>query len=262
VANQERLDAVLAPLMQAGLDRARPAAGERILDIGCGCGATLLALAERVGATGSVFGVDISAPMLARARDRLREHQVGNVTVTQSDAATYAFAGGAFDLVFSRFGVMFFDDPAGAFANIRRALAATGRLVFVCWAPPQDNPWMTVPLATARPLLPPQPEADPDAPGPFAFANPDRVRGILTRAGYSAVDITRHDARMQIAGPGEVEAAARFVVESGPVARIMGDAGPETRAAVVRAITAELRRRESPAGIEMPGCVWVVAAQS
>jgi SAM-dependent methyltransferase len=116
---------------------------------------------------------------------------VDNVRLTLADAAAHAFAPGAFDLAFSRFGVMFFDDPDSAFANIRAALVATGRLAFVCWASPQDNPWLTVPLRVARSHLPPQPESDPAAPGPFAFADPDRVSGILKRAGYTVtVDST------------------------------------------------------------------------
>ncbi len=261
VAMQERMDAMLAPLMQAGLDRARPVAGERALDIGCGCGATVLELAGRVGPNGSVVGVDISAPMLGRARERVQANSLANVRLTLSDAATHAFAPGAFDLAFSRFGVMFFDEPVGAFANIRSALASAGRLAFVCWAPPQDNPWLTVPLAAARPYLPPQPETDPTAPGPFAFADPDRVRGILTRAGYSAVDLARHDTTMRICGPGEVDGAARFAVESGPVGRAIAGAGPDARAAAEQAIAAELRRLEGPCGIELPGSVWIVSAR-
>jgi SAM-dependent methyltransferase len=135
VAMQERMDALLAPLLHAALERARPEAGERVLDIGCGCGATLLELAGRIGSGGSVLGVDVSAPMLGRARERVQANALAHVRLTLSDAATHAFAPGAFNLAFSRFGVMFFDDPVGAFANIRTALAATGRLVFVCWAP-------------------------------------------------------------------------------------------------------------------------------
>ena len=164
VAMQERMDAMLAPLMTAALDRARPAVGETVLDVGCGCGATLLALADRVGPDGSILGVDISAPMLDRARERVRDSAMRNVRLTLSDAAVHAFEPGAFDLAFSRFGVMFFDDPDRAFANIRSALAATGRWAFVCWAPPRDNPWLTVPLTVARQHLPPQPESDPSAP--------------------------------------------------------------------------------------------------
>jgi SAM-dependent methyltransferase len=261
VANQERMDAMLAPLMHTALDRTSPAAGERVLDIGCGCGATLLALADRVAPTGSVFGVDISAPMLARARERIEGRRLANVATTQSDAATHAFAPGAFDLAFSRFGVMFFDDPTGAFANIRTALAGAGRLAFACWTAPQDNPWLTVPMAAASPHLPPQPETDPHAPGPFAFADPDRVRGILTRAGYAAVDIARHTMSMRIGGPGETEQAARFAVDSGPVARLVAGAGADARAAAERAILAEFQRLASPSGIELAGSVWIVTAR-
>jgi SAM-dependent methyltransferase len=260
VAMQERMDATLAPLMNVALDRARPAAGETVLDIGCGCGATLLELASRVGPNGTVVGVDISAPMLDRARGRVRDNALQNVHLTLSDAATHSFTPGAFDLAFSRFGVMFFDDPAGAFANIRSALAPAGRLTFVCWASPRDNQWLTVPLMAARPHLPPQPEGDPLAPGPFAFADPDRVRGILAAAGYSAIDVARHDAGMRICGPGETEQAARFAIESGPVARAMAGAEPAAREVAEKAILAELRRLEGPGGIELPGSVWLVSA--
>ena len=261
VAMQERMDAMLAPLMTAALDRARPAVGEIVLDVGCGCGATLVALADRVGPDGSVLGVDISAPMLDRARERVRDSAVRNVRLTLSDAAVHAFEPGAFDLAFSRFGVMFFDDPDRAFANIRSALAAIGRLAFVCWAPPRDNPWLTVPLTVARPHLPPQPESDPSAPGPFAFADPDRVSGILTRAGYSAIDIARHDTSVQICGPGEAEQAAHFAMESGPVGRAMAGAELAARAAAEQAILAEFRRLEGPGGIALPGSVWLVSAR-
>jgi SAM-dependent methyltransferase len=261
VAVQERMDAMLAPIMHAALDRTRPEAGERVLDIGCGCGATLLELADRVGPGGGVTGVDISAPMLDRARERVQAKALAHVSVTRSDAATHRFAPGSFDLAFSRFGVMFFDDPVGAFANIRSALVATGRLAFVCWAPPQDNPWLSLPLAAARPHLPPQPAADPHAPGPFAFADPDRVRGILAGAGYSALDIARHDTTMRICGPGEIEQAARFAAESGPVGRLMAGAVPEARAAAEQAIVDALRRIEGPGGVELAASVWLVAAR-
>lgn len=261
VAMQERMDAILAPLMNAALERARPAVGEAVLDVGCGCGATLLELADRVGPNGSVMGVDISAPMLDRARERVRDRAVRNVHLTLSDAAVHAFAPGAFDLAFSRFGVMFFEDPDSGFANIRVALAATGRLAFVCWAPPRDNPWLTMPLMVARPHLPPQPENDPAAPGPFAFADPERVRGILTRAGYSDIDIARHNTSMRICGHGEAAWAAHFALENGPVGRAMTGADATLRATVEQAILAEFRRIEGPDGIMLPGSVWLVAAR-
>jgi SAM-dependent methyltransferase len=262
VAMQQRMDAMLTPLLQAVLDRARPLAGETVLDIGCGCGATLLELGGRVGSNGSVLGVDISAPMLGRARERVADNSLTNVRLVLADAATHRFAPGAFDLAFSRFGVMFFDDPVSAFVNIRSALAATGRLAFVCWASPQDNPWLLAPMAAARPHLPPQPESDPNAPGPFAFADRDRVRSILLGAGFSTVEVVRHDTSIHICGPGELDEAARFVVQSGPVGRAMAGATPEARAAVEDAILAELRRVEGPTGVELSGSAWLVSARS
>jgi SAM-dependent methyltransferase len=261
VAMQEWMDTMLAPLTDAALARAHPVAGEAVLDIGFGCGATLLELAARVGSRGTVVGVDVSAPMLERARSRVQSSSLTNIRLTLADAATHAFTLGAFDLAFSRFGVMFFDEPAGAFANIRNALAATGRLTFLCWAPQQDNSWFTIPLAAAAPYLPPQPETDPDAPGPFAFANPERVRGILERAGYSGIEIARHDTTLRISGVGEVERAARFAVASGPVARALAGSGPDVRAAAEQAIAAELRRLEGPSGVALPASVWLVSAR-
>ena len=261
VAMQEWMDAILAPLTDAALQRAHPVAGETVLDIGFGCGATLLELATRVGSSGNVVGVDISAPMLERARARVQDSSLTNIGLTLADAATHAFTLGAFDLAFSRFGVMFFDEPAGAFANIRSALAASGRLTFVCWAPQRDNPWFTVPLAAARAYLPPQPETDPDAPGPFAFANPDRVRGILERAGYADIEIDRYDTTLRISSAGEVERAARFAVASGPVARALMGSGPDVRAAAEQAIAAEFRRLEGPSGVALAASVWLVSAR-
>ena len=181
---QAQLDRQLAILGAAAMRSLAPAAGERILDIGCGCGETSYALAERVGATGAVLGVDISEPMLAVARQRSGTPGSATPDFLQADAQTADLGEAGFDAVFSRFGVMFFNDPAAAFANIRRALKPGGRLAFVCWRPMAENPWMRVPMEAALPLLPPQPPADPTAPGPFAFADSERVRGILDRSWF------------------------------------------------------------------------------
>jgi SAM-dependent methyltransferase len=200
--------------------------------------------------------------MLGRAGERVREAGLETVALTLSDAATHGFAPGAFDLAFSRFGVMFFDDPDGAFGNIRTALAPGGRLTFVCWAPPRDNPWMTVPLVAAQPHLPPQPESDPLAPGPFAFADPDRVRGILSRAGYTGIAITRHNASVRFCGPGEIAQAAAFAASIGPVSRALAEAEPAARVAAEQAILAEFRRLENRDGLALAASVWVVSARS
>src|SRR5690606_29155530 len=142
---------------------------------------------------GQVLGADISAPMLEVARERAAQATGAQVSFLQADAQTHAFPKGGFDLAFSRFGVMFFDDPAAAFRNIGAALRPGGRLAFVCWRPMLENAWMATPLFAALPLLPPLPPPDPTAPGPFAFADPDRVQAILGEAGFEAIDIQAHD---------------------------------------------------------------------
>ncbi len=261
-AQQERLDAVFAPLTEAALDHAAPGAGQAVLDVGCGCGASVLALARRVGPKGKVTGVDVSKPMLELAAKRVGAEQHGNVELVLADAAAYPFAPGAFDLAFSRFGVMFFADPAAAFANIRGGLARGGRLVFVTWRPMKENPWFVVPLAAAQAHLPPQPPPEPNAPGPFAFADPDRVRGILAAAGFSAVEIVPHDTMMRIAGPHELAEATQFATQVGPAARALADAEPAARAAAIEAIRDELARREGPEGISFAGAVWLVSARA
>ena len=153
VALDGRLDALISPYGDRALERTKPALGERVLDVGCGCGRTTLELAARVGSPGSVTGIDISTVMLARARERARKSGAQNVRFENADVQTHAFEPGSFDLAFSRFGVMFFADPVAAFANLRGALAPGGRLAFVCWQPLANNPWMQVPLAATAPHL-------------------------------------------------------------------------------------------------------------
>ena len=186
-AFQPVLDKALAAISDAALAFAAAKPGERVLDIGCGTGTTTYALAKAVGPGGSVTGVDISRPMLAAARARGT-----GVNFREGDASVQLFHP-THDLVFSRFGVMFFDDPVAAFANIRKAVAPHGRLAFVCWRSVQENLWASVPIAAALPLLPPQEPADPLAPGPFAFADSERLKDILSKAGYRNVRTEKLD---------------------------------------------------------------------
>src|ERR1700722_16858165 len=172
VAMQDDLDRELRELGLAAMAALAPRAEERLIDIGCGCGATTLELARRVGPGGGVLGVDISAPMLGVARERAAAEGLAQAGFLPVDGA------------FSRFGVMFFEDPVAAFANIRAAVSPRGRLAFVCWRALAENPWMTVPMAAILPLLPaPPPAQTPGAPGPFAFADRDRLFAILRDAG-------------------------------------------------------------------------------
>ena len=256
---QGRIDAVFAPLTAAALDFAAPRQGAAVVDVGCGAGATILELAGHVGSSGRIVGIDVSEPMLAVAAGRVASQGIAHASVLLADAATHPFERGTFDLAFSRFGVMFFADPVAAFTNIRTALVAGGRLAFACWQPLAANPWFTVPVGALKPLLPPAPPADPWAPGPFAFADPDRVRGILTAAGFEDVGIERHATSMRL---GDLAAAVDFVTQIGPAARLLGEADVEQRPALIAALRGALAPHDGPAGVVLGGAIWLVSARS
>ena len=250
----EALDRQLAPLGEAAIAALGPRPGERILDIGCGAGATTAALAAMVGSSGAVTGVDVSKPLLEAAVRR------GSAArFVEADAQTADLGAGAFDALFSRFGVMFFEDPAAAFTNLRRALKPGGRLAFVCWRGLADNAWMREPIMAAIPLLPPLPQADPLAPGPFAFADPERVRGILGEAGFTAVAIDAFDTLL--ATGGDLDAAVTMALKVGPLGRALAD-NPGNTGKVVEAVRAALAHFLTPEGVRMPAAVWIVTASA
>ncbi len=261
-AFQDQIDAVFAPLTTVALDAAAPRDGERVLDVGCGCGATVLELARRVGLAGHVLGLDVSEPMSARARERIAAAGLGNAEVLVSDASATAFPRGDADLLFSRFGVMFFADPAAAFANLRRAMRPDGRLLCAAWRPMAENSWFSVPLEAARFLLPPQPPPEPDAPGPFAFADAGRVRRILAEAGWQRVGIEPYDVPMRLAGPGQIENATEFATRVGPLARALAEVEPELRSRVRQAVADALGGYDGPNGVSLSGSIWIVSARA
>jgi SAM-dependent methyltransferase len=255
---QEQMDRALAPLGERGLKSAAAGPGDAVLDIGCGCGGSSLELAAAIGATGSLVGVDVSRPMLAVADERARKAGLGNVRFILADAATEAFGDIAFGLAFSRFGVMFFDDPLRAFANVRRALRSDGRLVFVCWRNLAANPWFAVPAAAVRPYLPPQPAPDPDAPGPLAFADPMRVRAILEGAGFENVQFEAFDARVSL---GAHSSALEILSHIGPAARLLDGVDGSARSDALLALGAALHEHERAGDVGIEGGVWVVSAR-
>src|SRR3954454_17539508 len=201
VANQARLDAMLAAFGQAAIETAAPATGERVLDVGCGAGASSLALAARVGAGGQVLGVDISEPLISRARALAPQNTPALFQV--ADAGSVELAEGAFDILFSRFGVMFFDDPTGAFAHMRRALRPGGRVAFVCWRGAAENDWVRLPMGAIKGIVPPTAPPDPEAPGPFSFGDQGRVARILTAAGFTDIAIAPFDASIPFGEGGD-----------------------------------------------------------
>ena len=242
----------------AGIDVLQPVPGERIIDIGCGCGQTSLALAARVAPSGSVVGIDLSRPMLEVARQRPRPAANLRVDFRQLDAQNGDIGRGVFDAAFSRFGVMFFSDPVAAFRNIRASLKPGGRLVFVCWRPLAENPWMQAPLQAALPFIPPVAPPDPTAPGPFAFADASRVRSILSDAGFAVVRIDPFDARI---GGGDLEQSLKLALRVGPLGRALRE-HPELSGKVTGAVRDVLSKYLTSGGVLMPAAVWIVRAQN
>lgn len=261
---QDRLDAFFVEVTDRAMLAAAAQPGERTLDIGCGCGATLLELARRVGPHGAVSGFDVSDVMLSVAQRRIESEGLTQARTMLADAATHRFEPDSADLVFSRFGVMFFDRPTEAFANIRTAIAPGGRLDFVCWRPLDENGWVTVPLDAVRPFIEPEDgaPADPHAPGPFAFADPVRLRGILAEAGFSAIGIEPADVMLRLASAGQFKTAANLITQIGPVSRALKAVDETRRAAGEAAVARVLESHDGSGGIRLPAAIWVVTARA
>ena len=255
-ALQATLDRQMSPLGEAAIAALAPRAGESILDIGCGCGQTTWTLAAIIGSGGRVVGIDISAPMLAVARARA-DGPVAPVFV-QGDAQVDDLGTGAFDAAYSRFGVMFFEAPEVAFANIRRALRPAGRLAFVCWRSVGENPLFTAPGEASAPFLPPAESSDPAAPGPFAFADAERVRTLLGAAGFSNIAIGPFD--MAIGGE-DLDGATDLALRIGPVARSLRE-NPGLKETIRPAIRARLADFLVDGCVLFPAAVWIVTAQA
>lgn len=258
--SHDRIDAVLEGVIAPLLDGAAPRAGERVLDIGCGSGTTVLAFAAQVGPGGRVLGADIAEPSVAVANRRIAAAGLSQAEVILADAATHPFAPGSFDLLTSRFGVMFFGDPVAAFANMRTALAADGRLAMAVFRSPADNPWASGPVAAIRHLVTPVPTG-PGQPGQFAFADPDHVSRVLGAAGFREVALTPADPVMRLGR--DAEEAAETAIMVGPARRALdaADAPPGLRGQVQAALRDYFRDQEGPDGVALRGGIWLVSAR-
>jgi ubiquinone/menaquinone biosynthesis C-methylase UbiE len=260
VAETERIGAQLRPLGERALARADLGPGLRVLDVGCGGGATTIALSKAVGPTGSVLGLDISQTLLDHARENAAQAGVANVSFELADAQTAALPEAAFDRLFSRFGVMFFEDPVAAFTNLRRSLKPGARLAFVCWRGMDDNPWMKVTIAAVSKHVTVQ-RAEPNAPGPMAFADGERTRGILERAGFAEVALEEVNELMDMGGGlSDLDETVAFMTKIGPAASALRGAEPEVLAAAVASIREALLPYQGAEGVKMPASCWVVTA--
>jgi SAM-dependent methyltransferase len=257
VAHQAALDEMVRPFGRAALARLSVQQGEHVLDVGCGCGDTLLELGRLVGGSGSVTGIDLSAPMLARARER-----APFATLLQGDATTQTFAR-RFDALYSRLGVMFFSEPVGAFRQLAGALRAGGRMAFVCWRTPAENPWVTLPVEAGRAVRPDVVfpwQDDPESPGPFSFGTRERIVAVLRAAGLATVDVQAFDSEVVLSQTG-LAAAVRFALTVGPGARLVVEATPEQRTRIEQALALAFAPHMRDDQLLLRGAAWVVAAQ-
>jgi SAM-dependent methyltransferase len=228
VEAQELLDRLFQPFEDILVDAVGAVAGRRVLDIGCGTGSTTVAVARRLGADGGSFGVDISEPMIIAARARAHRERVP-ATFVRADAQTYEFERAGFDTIISRFGVMFFDDSVRAFTNLRRGAKSGAAMRVIVWRSAADNPFMTVAERAAAPLLPNLPARRPDEPGQFAFGDPQRVRDILERSGWSAIEIRPIDVECAL----PVEDLVPYLTRLGPVGVALQGVDDAVRARVI-----------------------------
>jgi len=242
------------------IDRAGARPGERILDVGCGCGATTIALAERVAPEGFALGIDISVPMLSRARQLAPKGLP--IDFVLADATVYPFDPLSFDLLASRFGVMFFAEPAVSFANLRRALRQAGRLAFACWREPRENPWMMTPLQAVYQHVPKLPQLGPEDPGPFAFASEARVQRILGDAGFQQIAMEPCNLALDLAIGRGLEAAVETAFEIGPSSRALEGHPPEVQAAAKNSIREALAPLAKGDTVALPGSIWIVTART
>ena len=258
VARQEHTDITLAPVTDALLVFAAPRAGERVVDIGCGCGAPTLEFARAVGPSGRVAGVDISGPMLAEGARRASTAAIANVHWRQADPATAALD--EYDLLISAFGVMFFGDRLAAFSNMRRAAAPGARMALICWRSLAENPWMEVPMAAAARHLPPRPQAVPNAPGMFAFADPDHVTEIVTAAGWAPPRFEKLDMELDIAAGRGLDEAVVQSTQIGAVNSWLRNQPAEIVAAAVASVRDALTPYADGARVPLAGAMWLISS--
>jgi ubiquinone/menaquinone biosynthesis C-methylase UbiE len=254
---QELLDGVFKPLETLLVEAVSAGPGSRVLDVGCGTGATTLAVARSLGAKGRGTGIDISQPMIAVARSRAVTEGTAADFIC-ADAQTHPFHAASFDMIVSRFGVMFFEDSVEAFANLRRAASDGAELHLLVWRSPADNPFMTTAERAAAPLLPNIPPREPNAPGQFAFADRDRVTRILEDSGWSEIDIRRID--VPCAFPRT--ALASYFTQLGPLGRIFHEAGEGTRTRLLETVHAAFDPYVHGDEIRFVAACWTIGARN
>jgi len=255
VEQNAMLDRLLAPFEQPLVEAVQGA--RDVLDVGCGAGATTFAVARSLDGRGRCTGLDLSVPLIELAQRRAAQTGADNTEFVVADAQLHAFQPGRFDAVISRFGVMFFDDPVAAFANLRRAARDGARMAMIAWRGMEANPFMTAAERAAAPLLPQAPPRDPNAPGQFAFADRDRVTGILSAAGWRDVDLAPLDVACAVPA-GDLEIYATRI---GPVSLVLPSLEADRRDAVIEAVRRGFEPFVSDGVARFTAACWMMRAR-
>ncbi len=262
LANINGFEEMIKPIGDALIKQAEFSQGEHIIDIGCGAGATSLAIAQEIGLSGSVTGLDISPALVNEATKRAKKLKLENIRFLLADAAVATLPAGPVDCVFSRFGIMFFSDPYVAFTHIHGFLKPSGRLSMACWSSIQENPWMfeiVSVLATHFPL----PIPVPRAPGAFAFAEPNYVKEILQTAGFQDITVSPWQHNLLIGGSNpSPESTAEFLLKATSLGQIPEDLPDTVKTAIHSELSDRLRAYETKDGVQMPSSVWFVEAKA
>jgi SAM-dependent methyltransferase len=258
VERQAHTDSTLAPVTDAFVKFAAARTGETVLDVGCGCGAPTLEFARAVGRSGHVVGMDISGPMLAEGAARAKAADLANVVWRQDDPAAAKLEG--FDLLVSAFGVMFFGDMVGAFTNMRHAAKPAARMALVCWRSLAENPWMELPMKAVAQHLPPRPKGTPNAPGMFAFANPEYVSEVFTAAGWAPPRFKKFDQDLDIAAGRGLEEAVVQSTQIGAVNSWLRDQPAEIISSATRSLREALAPHADGASVRLPGAMWLISS--
>jgi SAM-dependent methyltransferase len=256
--NIDIVEAIIEPLSEILIEKIAAQNGENALDVGCGGGITSIKLANMVSQAGSVLGVDVSEPIISIAQKR--SETIDNISFQQRDAASVELGADNFDIITSRFGVMFFDDPILAFKNLHSSLKSTGRLIFLCWRGLDENPWIADPAKAAFEIVPPPVDAekpDPTAPGPFSLADKEHLTSILSSAGFNNIDLQPVDADLPM---GQPEEAISFLMKMGPAAEILKDATDDKKTEVAIAMRQILSKYEKNGETRIPSATWLVSA--
>ena len=254
----EAVDAMFGELTAAILEAAGIVSGDHVLDLGCGGGGIAIEAAHQAGLLGSVTAIDVSEPLISVARSRAASANV-DIGFVMGDAAVYPFAEETYDVLVSRMGAMFFDDPRDVFRSLRRALKPGGRISLGVWQEPRRNPWAMAPISAVRKFVEIPPRPGPEDPGPFSFANPERVNSIFEFAQFA--DITLRPFEYPLLMGGSVEEAIEYLLEIGPLAEPMRQTSGDRRRQALDALVNELSEHQDDEGrVHLGGAFWIITA--